>query len=174
LNLTVSETTMPFLDSMTVIANGFPQRTDPNALVIGATGVALSPTCQFSGDPNCATPFGGQVLYVADTLKNRIAVITDPFTRTTPVWQGTTLTSGGNLNAPLGLNVAADGHILAANGGNGWAVEITPQGAQIATKELDSSGSPPGAGALFGLLWDPNVDALIYVDDATNTLNKAQ
>jgi hypothetical protein len=174
LNLTVSETTMPFLDSMTVIANGFPQRTDPNALVIGATGAALSPTCQFSGDPNCATPFGGQVLYVADTLKNRIAVITDPFTRTTPVWQGTTLTSGGNLNAPLGLNVATNGHILAANGGNGWAVEITPGGTQIATKELDSSGSPPGAGALFGLLWDPDVDALIYVDDATNTLNKAQ
>jgi hypothetical protein len=174
LNLTVSESNMPFLDSMTVIGNGFPQRTDPSALVIGATGVGLSPACQFSGDPNCWTPFGGQVLYVADTLRNRIAVITDPFTRTTPVWQGTTLTSGGNLNAPLGLNVAPDGHIITANGGNGWAIEITPQGSQIATKLLDNSGSPPGAGALFGVLYDPWAEALIYVDDATNTLNRLQ
>jgi DNA-binding beta-propeller fold protein YncE len=174
LNLTVSESNMPFLDSMTVIGNGFPQRTDPSALVIGATGVGLSPACQFSGDPNCSTPFGGQVLYVADTLRNRIAVITDPFTRATPVWQGTTLTSGGNLNAPLGLNVAPDGHIITVNGGNGWAIEITPQGSQIATKLLDNSGSPPGAGALFGVLYDPWAEALIYVDDATNTLNRLQ
>jgi hypothetical protein len=174
LNLTVSESNMPFLDSMTVIGNGFSQRTDPSALVIGATGVGLSPACQFSGDPNCWTPFGGQVLYVADTLRNRIAVITDPFTRTTPVWQGTTLTSGGNLNAPLGLIVAPDGHIITVNGGNGWAIEITPQGSQIATKLLDNSGSPPGAGALFGVLYDPWAEALIYVDDATNTLNRLQ
>jgi len=34
---------------------------------------------------------------------------------------------------------------------------------------LDSSGSPAGAGALFGLVFDSN--GLYYVDDATNTLN---
>jgi hypothetical protein len=174
LNLSVSESSLPFVDAMTVIGNGFPQRTDPAALVIGATGLGLSPACQYSGDPNCWTPWGGQVLYVADTLKNRIAVIIDPFSRTTPVWQGTTLTSGGELNAPLGLNVAPDGHIITVNGGNGWAVETTAKGAQIATKELDNSGSPPGAGALFGVLYDPWAEALIYVDDASNTLNRLQ
>jgi sugar lactone lactonase YvrE len=41
-----------------VIATGFPERTDPNALVIGPTGVALAPE---------------GTLYVADTQGNRIA-----------------------------------------------------------------------------------------------------
>ena len=44
-------------------------------------------------------------------------------------------------------------------------------GAQIAVRQLDSSGSPPGAGALFGLAVKPGQDAVYYVDDATNTLN---
>ena len=36
---------------------------------------------------------------------------------------------------------------------------------------LDSSGSPPGAGALFGLAVAPGGSGVYYVDDATNTLN---
>jgi hypothetical protein len=35
---------------------------------------------------------------------------------------------------------------------------------------LDKSGSPPGAGALFGLAVAPNQAGLYYVDDAVNTL----
>jgi len=35
---------------------------------------------------------------------------------------------------------------------------------------LDSSGSPPGAGALFGLTDVPG-SGIFYVDDATNTMN---
>src|SRR5208283_1115657 len=42
-NLVVSEKQMPFLVSMTVIGAGFAERTDPNALVIGPTGVGLAP-----------------------------------------------------------------------------------------------------------------------------------
>ena len=38
-------------------------------------------------------------------------------------------------------------------------------------RRLDSSGSPPGAGALFGLAVKPGQRAVYYVDDATNTLN---
>jgi hypothetical protein len=38
-------------------------------------------------------------------------------------------------------------------------------------RRLDSYGSPPGAGALFGLAVKPGHDADYYVDDATNTLN---
>jgi hypothetical protein len=56
-------------------------------------------------------------------------------------------------------------------GGNGNLVEITPSGAQIAVRRLDSSGSPPGAGALCGLAVVPGHDAVYSVDDATNTLN---
>jgi hypothetical protein len=46
-----------------------------------------------------------------------------------------------------------------------------PGGVQIATRQLDSSGSPPGSGALFGLALAPSATGIYYVDDATNTLN---
>jgi DNA-binding beta-propeller fold protein YncE len=176
LNLAVSEKQKPFLLSMTVIGAGFAERTDPAALVIGPTGVALSPDCRLSGDSTCHSSFGEDepVLYVADSLNNRIAVITDPLTRSTPSWNGRTLATGGTLNDPLGLTVAPDGHIIAVNGNDGLATEITAQGAQIASKLLDNTGGPPpGAGALFGVLFDPEI-GLVFVDDASNTLNVLQ
>jgi hypothetical protein len=175
MNLAVSEKYMPSLVSITVIGTGFPERTDPNALVIGPTGVALSPSCQYGGDPDCWNVYGERepVLYVADTLNNRIAVIKDPLTRWFPVVSGKTLTSGGSLNGPLGLTTAPDGHLIAVNGGDGYATEITPQGNQIAKRLLDDTGTPPGSGALFGVLFDPE-NGLIFVDDASNTLNKLQ
>jgi hypothetical protein len=173
LNLSVSGSYMPVLESLTVVGAGFAERTDPNALVIGPTGLALSPTCDHAGDSNCWTPFGEDepVLYVADSLNNRITVITDPLTRSGPAGNGKTLTSAGSLNDPLGLTVAPNGHIIAVNGNDGYATEITPQGNQIATKLLDNTGGPPpGNGTLFGVLFDPEV-GLVFVDDGSNTLN---
>jgi hypothetical protein len=173
-NLAVSELEMPFVESLTVIANGFSTRTDPTALVIGPTGVGLSPNCDDSGYFSCWTPFGENqpVLYVADSLSNRIAVIPDALTRTTPAGTGKTLTSGGSLNGPLGLTVAFNGHIITVNGNDGFATETTPQGLQIAKKLLDNTPPPPlGSGALFGVLFDPEV-GLVFVDDDSNTLNK--
>ena len=79
--------------------------------------------------------------------------------------------AGHHLNSELGLVVAPGGDILTVNGGNGNLVEITPSGAQIAVRTLDSSGSPPGAGALFGLAVKPGHRAVYFVDDATNTLD---
>jgi hypothetical protein len=35
---------------------------------------------------------------------------------------------------------------------------------------LDSSGSPPGSGALFGLVLAPHNAGVYYVDDAVNTM----
>jgi hypothetical protein len=35
---------------------------------------------------------------------------------------------------------------------------------------IDNSGNPPGAGALFGVTFDPE-NGVVFVDDATNTLN---
>ena len=170
-NLAVSTNSMPFLESLTVIGAGFSERTDPGALVIGPTGVGMAPACRH-GEEDCWIPFGEDepVLYVADSLNNRISVIADPLTRSTPSGPGKVLSSGGSLNDPLGLNVAPDGHILVVNGNDGFVTEITPHGVQIAKKLIDSSGSPQGAGALFGVLFDPEV-GLVYVDDATNTLN---
>jgi hypothetical protein len=173
INLGVSDKKMPWIESMTVIGSGFSERTDPAALVIGPTGVSLSPSCGGSDSDDCRTPFGDQrepVLYVADTLNNRIQVIPRAVTRGHSDGTGATLSSGGSLNAPLGLTVAEGGHILTVNGADGFVTEITPQGSQIAKTLLDNSGAPPGAGALFGLILEPG-RGLVFVDDATNTLN---
>ena len=69
----------------------------------------------------------------------------------------------------LGLVVAPGGDILTVNGGNGNLVEVSPFGIQVAVRALDVSGSPPGAGALFGLAVKPHHRAVYFVDDATNT-----
>ena len=84
---------------------------------------------------------------------------------------GYTVSAGGHLNGELGLVIAPNGDILTVNGGNGNLVEITPSGTQIAVSRLDSSGSPKGAGALFGLAVVPGHDAVYFVDDATNQLD---
>jgi sugar lactone lactonase YvrE len=147
---------MPSLQAITVIGSGFAERTDPVALVIGPTGLGLSPY--------------GDLLYVADSLNNRITAIPDPVFRDTSAGTGATVTQGGSLNDPLGLAVARDGVILTVNGNNGFLVATTPNGDQVFKKLLDSSGTPPGNGALFGLVPVPG-HGLYYVDDATNTLN---
>lgn len=164
--LNESPDAIPAVESMTVVGSGFAERTDPAALVIGPTGLALSP---FSFRFNLGEHAQDGLLYVADALNNRIAIIPSALTRNDSAGTGITLTDGGSLNFPLGLITAPNGHLLTVNGGDGFATEITPSGAQIAKKLLDSSGSPPGAGALFGLALTSN--GLYYVDDASNTLN---
>jgi hypothetical protein len=171
LNLKVSPSAMPVLESITVIASGFPERTDPAALVIGPTGVALRSDCDRDG---CGDHDGDRddraLLYVADTLSNRIAVIDHPLGRMTPDGIGGTLSKGGSLNGPLGMVITPGGHLLTVNGGDGFITEIAPNGVQVAKLLLDSSGSPPGSGALFGLVFDP-AHGVYFVDDATNTMN---
>lgn len=171
INLAVSEKTMPVLESLVVVGAGFSERTDPAALVIGPTGLGLSPVCQ-TGMGSCEPGPGEDefLLYVADSLNNRVVAITHPLIRTKPSGPGIVLSSGGSLNDPLGLTVAPNGHILVVNGNDGFLTEITPRGAQIASKLIDNNGTPPGAGALFGLVFDPEY-GLVFVDDATNTLN---
>ena len=159
LKLTNLNGTIPTLESITVIGSSFAERTDPAALVIGPTGVGLN--------------HSSSILYVADSLHNRIAAIQDPVVRTSSAGTGTTVTKGGSLNDPLGLTISGDGNILTVNGNDGFLVETTPAGSQISKTLLDSSGNPPGAGALFGLVEAPD-GGLYFVDDATNTLNLFQ
>jgi len=176
INLQVSETQMPSIESITVIGSGFSERTDPAALVIGPTGVGLSPRCNASDPDDCTTLVGQsseQALYVADTLNNRIAVIPNAINRTTSAGIGTTLSHGGSLNFPLGLTVAPSGEVLTVNGGDGFITEITPGGVQIAKTLLDKTGTPPGSGTLFGLIYQPG-QGLLFVDDGSNTLNLLQ
>jgi hypothetical protein len=169
LDLSLPPSGTPILESITVIAAGFPQRTDPAALVIGPTGLALHAAC----DDGCGGPDwqrDGVRLYVADTLDNRIAVIDHPLGRTASAGTGRTLSAGGSLNGPLGLIATPGGDLLAVNGGDGYIVEITPGGEQRDRKLLDNMGSPPGNGALFGLAYDPD-RGVYFVDDNQNVLN---
>jgi hypothetical protein len=137
----------------TVVGSGFAERTDPNALVIGPTGVGLS---------------ANGTLYVADTLANRIAAIPQAVSRFTSDGRGTTVSKGGALNGPLGLSIAPNGDILATNGGDGNLVEVTPGGSQV-VKTIDTSGQ--GAGTLFGLAVNPAGTGVYFIDDGDNTLD---
>jgi hypothetical protein len=148
---------VPRVESETVVGSGFAERSDPAALVVGPTGVALA---------------GNGTLYVADTAGNRITAIPRAVSRRSTALTGRQVTAGGALAAPLGLTLAPGGDILTVNGGNGDAVETTPAGFQVATRALDRSGTPPGAGALFGLSVTPGGAGLYFVDDATNTLDR--
>jgi hypothetical protein len=145
----------PAVKRVTTIGSGFPQRTDPAALVIGPTGVGLS---------------RNGTLYVANSLVSGVNAIPNAVFRHSSAGTGMVVSSGGKLNVPLGLTLAPNGHILTVNGGDGRIVETTPGGRQIASKFLDKSGSPRGAGALFGLAVAPFGTGVYYVDDAVNTL----
>lgn len=156
IQLELRENHAPRRVGTTVIGSGFGERTDPGALVIGPTGVGLG---------------HNGTLYVADSLNNRLAAIPNALHRTTTAFAGADVSANGALNDPLGLAIAPNGDILTVNGNDGNLVETTPHGAQVAMFPLDSSGSPAGAGALFGLAVKPDGAGVYYVDDATNTLN---
>jgi hypothetical protein len=148
ITLDVPHRGIPHVTSERVIATGFREHTDPNALVVGPTGVAL-------GDHG--------VLYVADTARNRIAAVPDALTRRHAVTDGGhTVASGHDLMGPLGLVVAPNGDIVTADGGDGNLVETTPGGRQIAVSTL----IPDGAGDLFGIAVTPTGHGIYFVDDA--------
>jgi hypothetical protein len=145
----------PAVKNITKIGSGFPQRTDPAALVIGPTGVALN---------------RHGTLFVANSLVNKINAIPNAVFRSHSAGTGFVVSSGGKLNDPLGLILAPNGNVLTVNGNDGRIVETTQGGMQVASRFLDKSGSPPGAGALFGLAVAPFGSGVYYVDDAVNTL----
>jgi sugar lactone lactonase YvrE len=145
----------PAITSSQVIASGLPERTDPGALVLGPTGLGLA---------------ANNTLYAADTVRSRILAIPRALARTSSAGRGRTVRSHGGLRQPLGVAIAPNGHVLTVNASNGNMLEIAPSGRLVKTRTLDKSGSPAGAGALFGLAIAPNHKAVYFVDDATNTL----
>jgi hypothetical protein len=139
-----------------VIAEGFPERTDPAALVVGPTGLAVSGTSLLH-----------QTLYVADSVKSRIAEVPNALLRIAPATGGgRTVTEGGDIDDPLGMTLAPNGNILTANGENSKLVETSPSGAEVASffTELEPGG-------LFGLAITPDKHGILYVNDIENVLD---
>jgi sugar lactone lactonase YvrE len=153
---------LPRVTSNTIIGSGFPEQTDPAALVIGPTGVGLS---------------RHGTLYVADTVDSTIRAIPNALFRHSSAGEGFLVSSANqavsHLNAPLGLVVAPNGNILTVNGGDGFIVETTPFD-HVADTELIDTTAPPGpggAGAPFGPAIAPHHQGVYFVDDVSNTLN---
>ncbi len=76
---------LPFIWFDTTIGSGFPETLNSAALVIGPTGVGLG---------------GNGTLYVADTLGNRIAAISNALFRGFSAGLGFTVSRGHHLNGP--------------------------------------------------------------------------
>jgi hypothetical protein len=147
----------PRLVASAVIGNGLAVHTDPAALIVGPTGVALGP---------------GGTLFVADTVNSRIAKIPNAVFRASPVNAGAaaaTVSADPHLNGPLGLTLAPNGDLLTVNGGDNNLIELTRGGTVTAVRDIDTA-DPPG-GALFGLAATAYPRAVYFVNDDTNTLN---
>ena len=175
INLSVSRAEgrpIPVIGSLTLIGSGFMHRTDPNALLVGPTGLLLARD--------------HRTLYVADTGNNRIQVLRNVRETESDLGHGQTLLSGAPLKGPLALAWSPTGTIVASNGdaaGNAstpanMVVEFQPQtGEVVATRQLDRtmSGTPPSIvpGAIFGITIAPvsGKPSLVYANDNTGTVD---
>ncbi len=161
LELSIPPGKPPTITRETVIADGFGQRADKDAFLIGPTGLALAPD---------------GTLYVSDALGNRIAAVADAKTRTTSAGTGRTVTAGQLLKRPLAMCVAPNGNLLVTNAKNGQVVEVDPNsGKQVLAQwiDTDQAQSPPGNGDLFGIAVKPDGSGFYYVEDDVNTLMEA-
>jgi hypothetical protein len=149
---------VPAVTGETQIADGFAEKGDAAAFVKGPTGLAFDAS---SG-----------VLYATDNIGNRIVSIPQAATRTDSAGTGTTLTQGGQLANPLGIAVAPDGDLLAANATNGKIVEVTTSGQQVGEYYAiqDVGQDPPGDGDLFDLAINQAGTGVLFVKDDENSL----
>jgi hypothetical protein len=89
-------------------------------------------------------------------------------TRTNAVTYGSSIiSSGGALNAPLGMALAPNGDLLVMNGNDGNAVEVTPAGSQIDTTTLIKNGSVD----LFGVAVASHGGGIEFGNDGANVLD---
>lgn len=168
INLSVDDRSgwpVPTIGSITVIGSGFLHRSDPNALVVGPTGLLLGAH--------------GQDLYVADTGNNRVQELVGVKERPFSLGPGRTVVAGAPLKGPLALAWTPVGTIVASNGDAAgdpstppnMVVEFTPAtGRFVATAQLDTSGVP---GGIFGITITrfAGTPSLVYVDDNSNSVN---
>lgn len=161
IELSIPEGKPPVITSQTVIGNGFSERANKDAFLVGPTGLALAP---------------GDTLYVSDGVGNQIVAIPDAATRTTSAGTGRLVTKDGLLRRPLALAMAPGGHLLVCNALNGQIVEIEPEtGKQLCAQwvDADQAQSPPGNGDLFGIAMTPDGKGFYYVEDDVNSIVEA-
>jgi hypothetical protein len=161
IDLSVPDGKPPVITNQTVVADGFGQRADRDAFLVGPTGLALSPD---------------GTLFISDAVGNQIVAVPDALTRTTSSGAGRLVTRDGLLRRPLALVQAPNGHLLVCNATNGQLVELDPAtGKQICAQWIDTdrAQSPPGNGDLFGLAMRPDGKAFYYVQDDQNALVEA-
>jgi hypothetical protein len=157
--LTLSEpsTAPPTVTAETQVAGGLAEQASAAAFVQGPTGLAVG---------------ASGTLYIADNPSDEITEVPDALTTAGSTTPGTVLSHGGQLANPLGMVLAPDGDLLAANGTNGKVVEITPAGKQVGEYYAvqDVGQDPPGNGDLFGLAINQAGTGVLFVKDDTNTL----
>lgn len=161
IDLSIPDGKPPVITGQTVVADGFGQKADRDAFLIGPTGLAMGTN---------------DTLYVSDALANQIVAISDASTRTTSAGTGSTVTQGELLHRPLALATAPNGHLLVINALKGQVVEVDPlSGKQLYAQwiDADQAQSPPGNGDLFGIAMTPDGKGFYYVEDDVNTLVEA-
>ena len=147
----------------TQIASGYAHRCDPNALVVGPTGVALDAV--------------HDTLFVASTGNNAIYAVSNAGTATTDHGPGTRfINDPDHLHGPLALAEAPNGHLITSQGDAvnpdsnhpSEIVEYSASGRFVAQFSIDSA-----AGSAFGLALHSSEHGFRFaaVDDATNVLD---
>ena len=164
IDLSIPATGKPVVESLTRIASGYLHRTDPNALVIGPTGLAFDAK--------------RDILYVASTGDNAIFAIHHAARTHHDHGLGELITNDKkHLHGPLGLVLAPNGDLIVANGDAvntdpknlNTLVEFTRSGKFVGQFQLDNGGG----GAAFGIAMSEVNGEIRFaaVDDNTNTLD---
>jgi hypothetical protein len=142
----------------TRIASGYPFRGDPNALVVGPTGLAYDPQ--------------HDVLYVASTVDNAIFAVFGAGNARYDGGKGVLIYADNqHLHGPLALALGPNGDLFTANGDAinsdpnqpSELVEFTPQGRFVAQIPVD-----PAQGGAFGLAFSQVMNGMVNfaaVDD---------
>jgi hypothetical protein len=149
--------------SHTQIASGYMHRCDPVALVVAPTGLVYDPA--------------KDVLYVASTEDNKVFAVRHAAETTHDAGTGHVVYADStHLHGPLGMALAPNGDLLAANSDvinsdpnqPSEIVEFTVDGRFVKQLSVD-----PAQGGSFGLAVasSGSVTKFAYVDDATNTLS---
>ena len=151
---------VPAVTSETVVGSGFSERTDPAALVVGPTGLALG---------------AGGWLYVADSDRNRITVIPDALGRSRSARDRDGGDPGRPAERPAGPDARPQRRRVGGERERRQHHREYPRPAsRWPTRCSTTTPSPdpgPGNGALFGLAVAPGGHGLYFVDDDQNALD---